>query len=337
MKNTLILIFTFLSLTLFSVTTVNSALVDPTTDSDGDGIVNWRDNCPDKKNGVCPESEGRFTAQAIANCDVDEVSFGYNPDTMEYEHIVTEQEFLAGNQADWDHDGVGDACDDNDDVDGIPDYLDLCRTDWDPMNLDTDNDGKGDACDDDDADGVLDFYRYFDENGIEHVIEDNCPNHPNTDQRNYDGDEYGDACDQCRMDFYNTCTDDEDNDGIDDDDDNCPKVHNPYVVDEEGREYQEDIDMDGVGDACDNCVNVPNPWEMDENGDLYQIDEDDNRIGDACEIIRGEDPPVEEDDYYDMRQGGGGCNLNGSGSPIVMMLFLIPIIFRRSNLKNILK
>jgi hypothetical protein len=58
---------------------------------------------------------------------------------------------------------------------------------------------------------------------------------------------------------------DDDNDGIPNDDDNCPNDYNPG---------QEDADGDGVGDVCDNCPNISNPDQTDSNG---------NGIGDACE------------------------------------------------------
>lgn len=60
---------------------------------------------------------------------------------------------------------------------------------------------------------------------------DNCPEVPNADQKNTDGDADGDACDG-----------DDDGDGRFDEDDNCPLVKN---VD------QKDSNGDGVGDACE--------------------------------------------------------------------------------------
>ena len=76
---------------------------------------------------------------------------------------------------------------------------------------------------------------------------------------------------------------DYDDDGVLNDDDNCPTVINPN---------QKDIDSDGVGDVCDNCVYVANPDQADLN---------ENDIGDACEfvceytsyeLLAGQDIPV---------------------------------------------
>ena len=53
---------------------------------------------------------------------------------------------------------------------------------------------------------------------------------------------------------------DSDGDGINDDEDNCPRTYNPD---------QQDSDGDGVGDACDNCTRVPNPDQRDTDHDGY--------------------------------------------------------------------
>ena len=65
--------------------------------------------------------------------------------------------------------------------------------------------------------------------------QDNCPSVSNPDQKNTNGDEYGDACQ----------IGDQDNDGITDFKDNCRYAANPD---------QKDEDNDGVGDACENII-----------------------------------------------------------------------------------
>ena len=82
--------------------------------------------------------------------------------------------------------------------------------------------------------------------------------------------------------------DDDDNDGVPNDDDNCPNVYNPDQLDTDGDGHgdvcdncpevanpdQMDTDGDGVGDACDNCPTIANPGQEDSNN---------NGIGDACD------------------------------------------------------
>ena len=71
-------------------------------------------------------------------------------------------------QDDLDQDGLGDACDPDDDGDGVPDGDDLCPGSDD--SLDGDGDGAPDGC-------------------------DNCEFDANPDQADLNGDGIGDACD----------------------------------------------------------------------------------------------------------------------------------------------
>ena len=73
---------------------------------------------------------------------------------------------------------------------------------------------------------------------------------------------------------------DEDNDGVDNQEDNCPLIAN---------NSQTDTDGDGVGDVCDNCPDQVNP---------DQADADSDGLGDACmaELDRDEDGIVDSED-----------------------------------------
>jgi hypothetical protein len=150
------------------------------------------------------------------------------------------------NQADSDGNGVGDACQADDDADGVPDWTDgridyestrvkrdNCRVVPNPDQLDTNGNGIGNACEfDTDGDGVFDS-------------EDNCERVPNPDQADLDGDRAGDACDN-----------DVDGDYVRDSADNCPRFPNPY---DPATGKQADADGDGIGDACDTPDPVPTP------------------------------------------------------------------------------
>jgi hypothetical protein len=127
-----------------------------------------------------------------------------------------------GAQVNTDGDAQGDACDADDDGDGVPDATDNCRIVVNPgqENVVTPGDGRGDACPPVDTDSDT----RFDE-------DDNCITTPNPDQQDLDGDDKGDICDR-----------DDDNDKYDDGYDNCPVIYNPD---------QADLDGDKLGSACD--------------------------------------------------------------------------------------
>ncbi|XP_066422226.1 cartilage oligomeric matrix protein isoform X1 [Molothrus aeneus] len=210
-------------------------------------------------------------------------------------------------QEDADRDGIGDACDDDADGDGIPNAEDNCvyTRNADQRNADKDNfgdacdncrqvknndqrdidgDGRGDECDED-----------MDGDGIKNTV-DNCRRVPNPDQRDGDGDGVGDACDSCptlsNPDQKDTDHDlvgdecdtnqDSDGDGHQDSRDNCPTVPNSSQVDTDGDglgdECDEDDDDDGIPDfrppGPDNCRLVPNPGQEDSDGD---------GVGNLCE------------------------------------------------------
>ncbi|XP_072272421.1 thrombospondin-4 [Pyxicephalus adspersus] len=223
-------------------------------------------------------------------------------------------------QEDADRDGIGNACDDDADGDGIlneqdncwlvvninqknsdqdifGDACDNCRFKLNNDQRDTDNDGEGDACDDDmDGDGIKNFL-------------DNCQRVPNVDQKDKDGDGVGDACDSCpdivnpnQSDIDNdlvgdSCdtNQDSDGDGHQDSTDNCPTVINSSQLDTDkdglGDECDDDDDNDGIPDNVppgpDNCRLVPNPGQEDDNND---------GVGDICENDFDQDTVIDRID-----------------------------------------
>ena len=93
---------------------------------------------------------------------------------------------------------------------------------------------------------------------------DNCLLIANTNQKNNDGDAFGDACDT-----------DDDNDGILDTKDNCPLLANSeQFIAAFGVPCNPDDDNDGILDGRDNCPLVAN---------ANQADTDKDAIGDVCD------------------------------------------------------
>ena len=165
-----------------------------------------------------------------------------------------------------DIDLFGDACDADDDNDGINDYYsngtayDNCRTiaNSDQNNTITPSSALGDACDDPDGDGIYD-------------LTDNCPWIANPDQNNTitPSSALGDACD------------DPDGDGIYDLTDNCPWIANPdqnntITPSSALGDACDDPDGDGIYDLTDNCPRIAN---QDQNNTITPS----SALGDACD------------------------------------------------------
>ncbi len=198
--------------------------------------------------------------------------------------------------------------------------------------LDFDGDGTSNAAEevnDADGDGVEDVDDAFpfdatvskdnDDDGIDDDA-DNCPAIKNANQVNFDGDAYGDVCDDDddndgvsddvdAFPFDAARSIDSDGDGIDDNADNCPATKNYSQL---------DSDVDGSGDACDTFpFDKANDIDNDALGadvdncplvaNSTQADIDSDGIGDACDAF-----PFDADN--DIDKDGKGADVDNCPS-----------------------
>jgi alpha-tubulin suppressor-like RCC1 family protein len=167
---------------------------------------------------------------------------------------------LDTNEAiDFDNDGIGDNADSDDDNDGVSDDQDLYPLD-DRYALDTDSDGipdnwemlygldpndQTDSASDQDGDGAVALQEFFE--GTIPVVDS-------------DDDGFADHIDLFPQDP--TESTDTDEDGIGDNQDNCPLVDNVLQL---------DMDEDGIGNACDEDIYDNEVFRYKVLGDGAQI------------------------------------------------------------------
>ncbi len=133
------------------------------TGSCNQGIDDDRDGLTDGADSGCLDSDGDGVSDAADNCP----------------------RVKNADQQDWDGDGLGAACDKDDDFDGIPDQRDACRTTIPGQAVD-----ESGCAIDQDWDAVCDPGHA----GVRCLGSDNCPALSNPDQKDMDGDGVGDAC-----------------------------------------------------------------------------------------------------------------------------------------------
>jgi hypothetical protein len=212
------------------------------------------------------------------------------------------------NQSNYDGDLRGDACETDDDNDGLHDVLDDCQygmMNWNQSNISLDHDQDGcrdiDEDFDDDADGyndsedncpsgiidwVPDAINDLDQDGCRDEdedldddddsildVDDNCQYLANFNQSNYDEDSQGDICDP-----------DDDGDTVVDSLDDCPMGSRNWTsavqtdkdgdgCEDEGSNEDLDDDNDGILDIDDQCPRGETDWNSSSNTD---------RDGDGC-------------------------------------------------------
>jgi hypothetical protein len=226
-------------------------------------------------------------------------------------------------QEDLDGDLQGDACDPDDDGDGLTDVVEPTKG-LDPLDRDTDDD--------------------FIDDGTEVGPNPNAPR--NTDStgaidaldNDSDGDGKDDAVEAGDMDLGTPPVDtdndgapdyrdtDSDNDTVLDSVDNCRIVQNTSQTDTDmdgkGDACDGDADGDGVPDASDNCPNTPNAGQENNDGDGFGDvcdGDDDNDMQDDgvdnCPLTAN--PNQEDNDAGEGADGGDACDTDDDNDGVV--------------------
>jgi hypothetical protein len=330
------------NLTASDVANVLLVNEDDERDTDGDGILDDVDNCPETANAnqadldsdgigdVCDtdidgdgtdNEEDAFPRDPEEDTDTDNDGIGNNEDTDDDgDGQSDEEEEAAGSDPndpndkapDTDGDGTPDFADNDDDNDGVPDDEDNCPTVKNPSQADFDGDGIGDVCDpDDDNDGQSD------EDEIEAGSD---PKDPDSKSEDTDGDGVPDSEDTFPNDADESVDTDGDgvgdNEDTDDDGDGTLDDEDAFPLDED---EDTDTDGDGVGnnedadDDGDGTLDVDDAFPLDDQedtdtdgdgiGNNEDSDDDNDRVPDAEDAF-----PLDGDEDTDTDDDGIGNN-----------------------------
>ena len=294
-------------------TTQSSNTVNLFGDSDGDGVNDPLDQCPNTPSDEQADSEGCAESQKDPDNDGisgvnDNCPNTYNP-----------------NQLDTDGDGQGDACDLDDDNDGVPDTQDNCPLTINADQQDTDQDGSGDVCDlDSDGDGYPDDSDVFPLDQTEWLDTDNdgIGNNADTDD---DNDNYLDAEDQFPLNPKEWLDTDYDgignNEDLDDDNDQYLDTEDAFPLnslewfdtDNDGIGNNQDTEDDGDGyldsdeyecnsDPLD-ARSTPEDYDGDFEPDCLDNDDDNDGCLDSDDLF-----PFNENECADTDGDGIGDN-----------------------------
>ena len=216
----------------------------PGPDSDGDGVPDKYDRCPNTPRGAVIDARG---------CPIDGDHDGV-PDGIDR---------CANTPAGVRVDALG--CPVDSDSDGVPDVQDRCAST--PAGVHVDANG----CPvDSDSDGVPDYLdRCSDTPRGAPVDANGCP-------KDSDGDGVADYLDHCpstpasaRPVDANGCPVDSDHDGVPDYLDRCPNTAANAPVDANGCPLERDSDGDGVPDVRDRCPATAHGLRVDADGCPY--------------------------------------------------------------------
>ena len=212
-------------------------------DTDGDGVPDDEDNCPDTYNPDQKDNDGDGIGDV---CDDDDDNDGIpdnEDDDIDGDGYTNEDEIECGSDPqdansvpeDYDHDFIPDCVDDDDDNDGYPDE--------DEIECGSDPQDANSVPEDNDQDGIADCVDPDDDN-------DNVPDE--TEDHNNNGD---------------NVDDDNDGDGIPDyqdpDDDNDGKLTKDEDPNHDGNPTNDDSDGDEIPDYLDPTDNKINPVKED--------------------------------------------------------------------------